>query len=114
MDAIMFFTIATLLISTIFAMIRRSRNRNPNLPPGSLGWPLVGESLEFLRASVDGEPEEFVRRRVKRYDSQVFKSSLMGENMVFMCGAAGNKFLFSNESKAVTVWWPGFPEPSFM
>ncbi|XP_047940014.1 beta-amyrin 28-monooxygenase-like [Salvia hispanica] len=107
MDSIMFFTIATLLISTIFAMIRRSRNRNPNLPPGSLGWPLVGESLEFLRASVDGEPEEFVRRRVKRYDSQVFKSSLMGENMVFMCGAAGNKFLFSNESKAVTVWWPG-------
>ncbi|KAG6416881.1 hypothetical protein SASPL_124322 [Salvia splendens] len=108
MDAVLFFTIAALLISIIFAMmIRRSRNRNPNLPPGSLGWPLVGESLEFLRASVDGEPEEFVRRRVKKYDSQVFKSSLMGENMVFMCGAAGNKFLFSNESKSVTVWWPG-------
>ncbi|EYU25994.1 hypothetical protein MIMGU_mgv1a0114621mg, partial [Erythranthe guttata] len=30
----------------------------------------------------------------------------MGENMAVFCGASGNKFLFSNENKLVTVWWP--------
>ena len=30
----------------------------------------------------------------------------MGENMAVMCGASGNKFLFSNEDKLVTSWWP--------
>ncbi|KAG6436147.1 hypothetical protein SASPL_101031 [Salvia splendens] len=45
-------------------------------------------------------------KRVEKYNSQVFKSHIMGEKVVFMCGAAGNKFLFSNENKTVTVWWP--------
>ncbi|KAL1560644.1 beta-amyrin 28-monooxygenase [Salvia divinorum] len=108
MDALLFFSIAAFLMFIIVAVMKRSRSRNKelNLPPGSFGWPLVGETFEFLRAGVDGEPEEFVRRRVSKHSSQVFKSYIMGETMVFMCGAAGNKFLFSNENKAVTVWWP--------
>ncbi|KAF3625329.1 hypothetical protein FXO38_24040 [Capsicum annuum] len=37
-----------------------------------------------------------------KYQSEVFKTSLMGEKMVVMCGPAANKFLFGN----VSGWWP--------
>ncbi|KAF8041128.1 hypothetical protein BT93_B3142 [Corymbia citriodora subsp. variegata] len=40
------------------------------------------------------------------HGSPVFKTSLLGEPMVVLCGAAGNKFLFSNEGKKVALWWP--------
>ncbi|KAG6432811.1 hypothetical protein SASPL_104398 [Salvia splendens] len=99
-------SIAAFVIIVLEVLRRRSRNRALNLPPGSYGWPILGETLEFFRAGVDGEPEKFVMKRVEKYNSQVFKSHIMGEKVVFMCGAAGNKFLFSNENKTVTVWWP--------
>ncbi|KAL3617675.1 hypothetical protein CASFOL_037996 [Castilleja foliolosa] len=30
-----------------------------------------------------------------------------GESVAVVCGPAGNKLLFSNEMKLVTIWWPG-------
>uniref|UniRef100_A0A1W7HBW4 Cytochrome P450 n=1 Tax=Scoparia dulcis TaxID=107240 RepID=A0A1W7HBW4_SCODU len=81
--------------------------RSLNLPPGSYGWPVLGETMEFLRAGVDGAPEKFIKERIEKYESpQVFKTMLLGEPMAVLCGPTGNKFLFSNENKLVTVWWP--------
>ncbi|KAM7528617.1 hypothetical protein LguiB_032027 [Lonicera macranthoides] len=78
-----------------------------NLPPGSLGWPILGESLEFLSAGREGDPVRFIQERVLKCGSdQVFKTSMMGEKMAVFCGPAGNKFLFGNENKLVKVWWP--------
>lgn len=83
-----------------------SRKGALNLPPGSYGWPILGETSDFLRAALDGMPERFVRERMDKYKTQVFKTSIMGERMAVVCGSGGNKFLFSNENKLVTVWWP--------
>ncbi|OMO49668.1 Cytochrome P450 [Corchorus olitorius] len=52
-----------------------------------------------------------------KFSSKVFRTSLLGESVAVFCGAAGNKFLFSNENKLVTSWWPSsvdklFPSPS--
>ncbi|XVF74826.1 hypothetical protein PTKIN_Ptkin13bG0142000 [Pterospermum kingtungense] len=41
-----------------------------------------------------------------KYSSQVFRTSILGQPTVVVCGAAGNKFLFSNGNKLVTAWWP--------
>ncbi|XVE86034.1 hypothetical protein DITRI_Ditri18aG0003900 [Diplodiscus trichospermus] len=41
-----------------------------------------------------------------KYSSQVFRTSILGEPTAVFCGAAGNKFLFSNENKLVTAWFP--------
>ncbi|XP_022872959.1 beta-amyrin 28-oxidase-like [Olea europaea var. sylvestris] len=44
---------------------------------------------------------------MEKYQStEVFKTSLMGEPVAVLCSPAGNKFLFSNENKLVTIWWP--------
>ncbi|KAB2625946.1 beta-amyrin 28-oxidase [Pyrus ussuriensis x Pyrus communis] len=41
-----------------------------------------------------------------KYSSKVFKTSLIGGKAAIFCGAAYNKFLFSNENKLVAGWWP--------
>ncbi|XP_059317793.1 beta-amyrin 28-monooxygenase-like [Lycium ferocissimum] len=76
------------------------------LPPGKTGWPVFGESLEFLSTGWEGHPEKFIFDRIAKYSSIVFKTHLLGEEAAVFCGATGNKFLFSNENKLVQVWWP--------
>ncbi|KAI7756405.1 hypothetical protein M8C21_011645, partial [Ambrosia artemisiifolia] len=85
----------------------KTKRTKINLPPGSFGWPFLGESLALLRAWRDGCPERFVEERIEKHGSPlVFKTSLLGERMAVMCGPAGNKFLFGNENKLVGLWWP--------
>ncbi|MFS7934967.1 putative protopanaxadiol 6-hydroxylase [Helianthus anomalus] len=76
------------------------------LPPGKKGWPIIGESLEFLATGWNGHPEKFVLDRMAKFSPQVFSTSLMLEDVAVFCGCAGNKFLFSNENKLVKSWWP--------
>ncbi|KAJ0724457.1 putative protopanaxadiol 6-hydroxylase [Helianthus annuus] len=76
------------------------------LPPGKTGWPVIGESLEFLATGWKGQPEKFIFDRMSKFSPIVFRTSLMLEDAAVFCGAQGNKFLFSNENKHVQVWWP--------
>ncbi|KAJ9167554.1 hypothetical protein P3X46_019178 [Hevea brasiliensis] len=48
-----------------------------------------------------------------KFSSKVFKTSLFCEPAAVFCGAAGNKFLFSNENKLVTAWWPNSVDKIF-
>ncbi|XP_030547604.1 beta-amyrin 28-monooxygenase-like [Rhodamnia argentea] len=96
-----------LLLGLIFIRTKlKVKTSHLNLPPGSLGWPVLGESLEFFRANWGGNQGKFIRDRIVKYGSTVFKTSLFGERTVVLCGLAGNKFLFSNEGKKVVLWWP--------
>lgn len=79
---------------------------NPHLPPGNLGWPVIGETLGFIRAGFEGKPERFIRERMEKHGSRVFKTCLLGEDMIVFCGTAGHKLLFSNDNKLVRTWWP--------
>lgn len=51
-------------------------------------------------------PQKFVKDRMQKYSPNVFQTSLLGEKMAIFCGAQGNKFLFTNENKLLTSWWP--------
>lgn len=98
------------LILTIILIIyynQRSKTNKVNLPPGTFGWPVIGESLSLRRAGIDGVPERFDQQRVEKHGNPpVFKTSLFGNRVAVLCGPAGNKFLFANEDKVVAVWWP--------
>ncbi|XP_058228076.1 beta-amyrin 28-monooxygenase-like [Rhododendron vialii] len=108
-----FFVLSVTLSFHFLLYGKKSGSRLSNLPPGSTGFPMVGESLEFLSTGWKGHPEKFVFDRIARYSSSVFKTSLLGSPTVMFCGAAGNKFLFSNENKLVQVWWPSSVDKVF-
>ncbi|MCD7450542.1 hypothetical protein HAX54_007002 [Datura stramonium] len=95
-----------ILMIILFVMIIKRKTKEVNYPPGSCGWPFLGETLDFLKANKEGKPENFVKERIEKYKSKIFKTCIMGENMVVLGGPSGNKFLFSNENKQVTIWWP--------
>ncbi|KAH1050903.1 hypothetical protein GYH30_021043 [Glycine max] len=90
----------------ITKVVRLGKHPNLNLPPGRLGWPIVGETFDFMRTMNEGNVLRFIQERVEKYDARVFKTSMFGDPVVVFCGPAGNKFLFSNENKNVQVWWP--------
>ncbi|CAK9170683.1 unnamed protein product [Ilex paraguariensis] len=96
-----------LLVSlSLHFLFYKNNKSGGNLPPGKTGWPVIGESLEFLSTGWKGYPEKFIFDRMAKYSSTVFKTSLLGEQAAVFCGSGGNKFLFSNENKLVQAWWP--------
>ncbi|XP_050216155.1 beta-amyrin 28-monooxygenase-like [Mercurialis annua] len=82
-------------------------------PPGSTGWPIIGETLEYLSTAKNGVPEKFINDRRKKYSRNLFKTSMLGQPTVFLCTAEGNKFIFSNENKLVIPWWPSSVDKFF-
>ncbi len=62
------------------------------LPPGSLGLPLIGETVQFLLSSNFGD------KREKQYGS-IYKTNILGRKTVFMTGAEKNGIQFSR------FWW---------
>ncbi|KAJ9167165.1 hypothetical protein P3X46_021835 [Hevea brasiliensis] len=92
-------------LSLVFLVYKR-KSAQVKLPPGTKEWPFLGESLEFVKDARRGHPEKFINDRAQKYSPNVFRTSLLGENMAVFCGASGNKVLFTSENKYVTVWWP--------
>ncbi|XAR73904.1 hypothetical protein NMG60_11008025 [Bertholletia excelsa] len=74
--------------------------------PGTMGWPIIGETLDYYSNLRRGSLEKFVADRRNKYASEVFTTSIIGYPMAILCGAEGNKLLFSNENKLVQVWFP--------
>ena len=69
------------------------------LPPGSTGWPLLGETLSFLRA-----PRKFVQERQRRHGN-VFRTRLFGSPTVYVLGSEGARWVFAGENKYLHVRW---------
>ncbi|CAH1426790.1 unnamed protein product [Lactuca virosa] len=76
------------------------------LPPGGRGWPVIGETIEFVTTGLKGHPEKFILDRMTKFSHHVFRTSLILQDVVVFCGQEGNKFLFTNENKLVLQWLP--------
>ncbi|KAI8032941.1 hypothetical protein LOK49_LG01G01080 [Camellia lanceoleosa] len=90
----------TIILLTIIALLgayfklKVSLQRRKNLPPGSLGFPFVGETLSFLKAQKQDTTVQWIADRITKYGS-VFKTSLIGSKAIVITGQAGNKLVFS-------------------
>nr|ADR78280.1 CYP720B8 [Picea sitchensis] len=84
----------------------RERNKADNLPPGSTGWPLVGETLSYYLSMTSSHPTKFIEERERRYKSDIFISHLYGEKMVVSADAHFNKFVLQNEGRLFRAKYP--------
>ncbi|KAI5590508.1 hypothetical protein POPTR_004G017800v4 [Populus trichocarpa] len=91
MDPAMIFFLLLLLLPLYLLL---SHKRPKGLPPGSLGLPIVGQSLSFLRAMRENTAEQWLQNRIDKY-GPIWKMSLFGKPTVFLCGQAANKFIYT-------------------
>ncbi|KAA3485099.1 abscisic acid 8'-hydroxylase 3-like [Gossypium australe] len=71
--------------------------------PGTMGWPIIGESLSFL--SDFSSPSgifSFMNKRQQRY-GKVFKSFVLGRYTVFMTGREASKILLTGKDGMVSL-----------
>ncbi|KAI4297270.1 hypothetical protein L6164_037164 [Bauhinia variegata] len=93
--------ISIILILSTYFIHKRKPNKPKKLPPGSFGWPLLGETHQFLFKRID----HFLEERKKKYSSDIFKTNVLGEPTVVFSGPAGNKFISMNEPKFVKAYY---------
>lgn len=91
-----------IVVVSLFLFFFIFQKSKANVPPGSSGWPVIGESMKFALSG----PQEFIAERTRKYSQDVFQTSLFGQKMTVFCGPLGNKFVFANDTKSLASWWP--------
>ncbi|KAK5777641.1 cytochrome P450 87A3-like [Gossypium arboreum] len=99
--------IVTLLLICITHWVNKWRNPrcNGKLPPGSMGFPLVGETLQFFTSNTTFDIPPFVKARMKRY-GPIFKTSLVGRPVIVSTDPDLNHFIFLQEGQLFQSWYP--------
>ncbi|XP_057477999.1 cytochrome P450 87A3-like [Actinidia eriantha] len=106
MGPITMFIVALVVIS-ITHWVYRWRNPicNGQLPPGSMGLPLLGETLQFLAPNTSSDIPQFIKQRVKRYGS-IFRTSLVMRPVIVSTDPDLSHFIFQQEGKLFKSWYP--------
>ncbi|MCL6435474.1 MAG: cytochrome P450 [Leptolyngbyaceae cyanobacterium HOT.MB2.61] len=73
-----------------------------SLPPGNMGFPWIGETLQLLF-----DPN-FAIKRFQKY-GPIFKTRILGKQAVFMSGPEAAEFILSSHMDCFT-WRDGWPE----
>ncbi|XP_074289077.1 3-epi-6-deoxocathasterone 23-monooxygenase CYP90D1-like [Silene latifolia] len=76
------------------------------LPLGTLGWPFIGETMEFISCAYSHYPESFMNKRRRLY-GKVFKSHIFGKPTIISTDAEVNKFILQSDAK---VFVPSYPK----
>ncbi|XP_024538364.1 cytochrome P450 90D2 [Selaginella moellendorffii] len=75
------------------------------LPPGSMGWPLIGELVPYVTIVRSETPFRFTRERESKY-GPVFKTSLLTGKTVMITDVEGVKFVLHNEGVLFETGYP--------
>ncbi|BBN09668.1 protein MpCYP716X1 [Marchantia polymorpha subsp. ruderalis] len=88
---------------------RKEDERNYHVPPGDLGLPFFGDTIQYVNAYYNRTIRDYVDMKIAKYGSPVFKAKLMGHTTVFMDAPNGTKLMFNkgNDEKLIQGYWPG-------
>ncbi|KAL8117272.1 hypothetical protein AgCh_015254 [Apium graveolens] len=89
------------LLSTALLRWNEVKYRKKGLPPGTMGWPVFGETTEFLKLG-----PAFMKNQRARFGS-VFKSHILGCPTIVSMDPELNKYILMNEAKGLV---PGYPQ----
>ncbi|XP_022853020.1 cytochrome P450 85A1-like [Olea europaea var. sylvestris] len=89
------------ILSTTLLRWNEVRYKKKGLPPGTMGWPVFGETTEFLK-----QGPSFMKNQLLRYGS-FFKSHLLGCPTIVSMDPEVNRYILVNEAKGLV---PGYPQ----
>ncbi|XP_011008610.1 PREDICTED: cytochrome P450 85A-like [Populus euphratica] len=88
-------------ISSALLRWNEVRYRKKGLPPGTMGWPIFGETTEFLK-----QGPNFMKNQSARFGS-FFKSHILGCPTIVSMDPELNRYILLNEAKGLV---PGYPQ----
>lgn len=89
---------------------RAGSDSGSKLPPGSMGWPLIGEMFDFLWCfKFVKRPDDFINKRKLRYgDVGVYRTNLFGYPTIVSCSPEFNKQILGSRTEDGS-FGPGWP-----
>ncbi|KAK1317680.1 Cytochrome P450 85A1 [Acorus calamus] len=90
-----------LCICSLLLKWNEVRYMKKNLPPGTMGWPLFGETTEFLKHGPN-----FMKSQRARYGN-LYKTHILGCPTVICMDPDLNRYILMNEGKGLI---PGYPQ----
>ncbi|RHN78088.1 putative beta-amyrin 11-oxidase [Medicago truncatula] len=74
------------------------RKKQYPLPPGHLGWPLIGNMLTFVKDFSSGHPDSFINNLVSKYGRiGIYKTHLFGSPSIIVCEADMCRQVLTND-----------------
>ncbi|WOK93880.1 Cytochrome P450 [Canna indica] len=96
----------TILFLILFHSFRRyAKKKDHNIPPGDMGWPLVGETFSFMKPHLSTTVGGFMEQHTTRF-GKIFLSNLFGAPTVISAEPELNRFLFKNDTRLFEPGWP--------
>ncbi|KAK2413697.1 cytochrome P450, family 724, subfamily A, polypeptide [Trifolium repens] len=104
---LLFIVLTFISIFAIAYVVKYLNNKGSShkAPHGSMGWPFLGETLDFLKPHKSNSLGSFLQERCSRY-GRVFKSNLFGSPTIVSCDFELNMFILQNERKLFPVDYP--------
>ncbi|XP_017217886.2 beta-amyrin 16-alpha-hydroxylase CYP87D16 [Daucus carota subsp. sativus] len=105
MQGIGFTVAAVLTVYVVSRLLYRWRNPKCNgvLPPGSMGLPFIGETLQLIMPSASLDLPPFIKSRIKRY-GPVFRTNVAGRPVVVTADREFNYYILKQDGKLVDTW----------
>lgn len=76
------------------------------IPKGNSGWPLLGETLDFIASGYSSCPVTFMEKRKSIYGN-VFKTNILGSNVIISTDPEVNKVVLLNQRN---IFVPAYPK----
>ncbi|XP_028792094.1 3-epi-6-deoxocathasterone 23-monooxygenase CYP90D1-like [Neltuma alba] len=109
---VVFVTALILFFSTVVLIFYqnrfrlKSKSRNHQLPLGSMGWPFIGETADYVSSAYNVGPDAFMDKRRSMY-GKVFKSHIFGSPTIVSMDAEVNRFVLQSDA---AVFVPSYPK----
>ncbi|KAK9105181.1 hypothetical protein Scep_022025 [Stephania cephalantha] len=98
---LVFFMVGLGVICSALLRWNEMKYRKIGLPPGTMGWPIFGETTEFLK-----QGPNFMKNQRAKYGS-FFKSHILGCPTIVSMDPELNRYILMNEGKGLV---PGYPQ----
>ncbi|KAL5788317.1 hypothetical protein ACOSP7_005266 [Xanthoceras sorbifolium] len=90
-----------LFLISHFLKQRRETKHGPKLPPGSLGWPYIGETIQMYSQ----DPNVFFATKLKRY-GEIFKTHILGCPCVMVGSPEAARFVLVSHAHLFKPTYP--------
>ncbi|XVF17963.1 hypothetical protein REPUB_Repub10bG0170400 [Reevesia pubescens] len=84
----------------------KNKMKKSDVPKGNLGWPFIGETLDFIASGYTSRPVSFMEKRKFLY-GKVFKTHILGTPIIVSTDPEVNKVVLQNHGN---IFIPAYPK----